>query len=68
MTRRLLGLGIWVLGFGIWGTGISPVSAQNAPWPTERMPRPLAAKQVTFPPYDIRTLPNGLQVITVLHH
>ena len=68
MTRRLLGLGMWVLGCGIWGSGFAPASAQNAPWPTERMPRPLAAKQVTFPPYDIRTLPNGLQVITVLHH
>ena len=67
MTRRLLGFGIWVLGFGICGSP-SPALAQNAPWPTERMPRPLAAKQVTFPPYDIRTLPNGLQVITVLHH
>jgi zinc protease len=32
------------------------------------MPRPLPAKQVTFPPYDIRTLSNGLQVVTVLHH
>ncbi|MGH9238711.1 MAG: insulinase family protein [Vicinamibacterales bacterium] len=44
------------------------VSAQNVPWPTERMPRPLPAKQVTFPPYDIRTLSNGMQVVTVLHH
>ena len=44
------------------------VSAQTAPWPTERMPRPLPSKQVTFPPYDIRTLSNGMQVITVLHH
>jgi zinc protease len=32
------------------------------------MPRPLPAKQVTFPPYDIRTLSNGMQVVTVLHH
>ena len=32
------------------------------------MPRPLPAREVTFPPYDIRTLPNGLQVITVLQH
>jgi zinc protease len=41
----------------------------NAPlWPLERMPRPLAARQVRFPAYDIRTLPNGMQVIIVLHH
>ena len=32
------------------------------------MPRPLAAKPVTFPPYDIRTLPNGLRVVVVEHH
>src|SRR5688572_11330790 len=44
------------------------VSAQNANWPIERMPRPLPAKQVTFPPYDIRTLSNGMQVVAVLHH
>ena len=44
------------------------VSAQNPNWPIERMPRPLPAKQVTFPPYDIRTLSNGMQVVTVLHH
>lgn len=44
------------------------VSAQTANWPIERMPRPLPAKQVTFPPYDIRTLSNGMQVVTVLHH
>jgi zinc protease len=44
-------------------------SAQNAPfWPLERMPRPLASREVKFPPYDIRTLANGMQVVTVLHH
>jgi zinc protease len=43
-------------------------SASNPPWPVERMPRPLPAREVTFPPYDIRTLANGMQVITVLHH
>ena len=34
-------------------------------WPTERPPRPLSAKPVKFPPYEIRTLPNGLQVVLV---
>jgi zinc protease len=34
-------------------------------WPSERPPRPLAAKPVKFPPYEIRTLPNGLQVVLV---
>ena len=34
-------------------------------WPTERPPRPLSAKPVKFPPYEIRTLLNGLQVVLV---
>ena len=44
-----------------------PLTAQ-APWPIERPPRPLAARDVDFPPYQIRTLPNGLQVVVVSHH
>jgi zinc protease len=43
----------------------SPAVAQ---WPTELPPGPLAAREVKFPPYELRTLPNGLQVVTVLHH
>jgi len=46
----------------------SPASAQAVNWPSERPPQPLAAREVTFPPYEMRTLANGLQVITVLHH
>ena len=45
-----------------------PVSAQSSAWPAESPPRPLAAREVRFPPYQIRTLPNGLQVVAVLHH
>jgi zinc protease len=65
-----LGLGIWDLGFGIWDLWCGrfrPFSSDHR-WPIERMPRPLPAREVTFPPYDIRTLPNGMQVITVLQH
>ena len=43
-------------------------SAQVPDWPAERPPAPLAARQVNFPPYQLRTLPNGLQVIAVSHH
>ena len=31
-------------------------------------PAPLAARPVDFPPYEIKTLANGLQVLVVLHH
>jgi zinc protease len=37
-------------------------------WPTETLPRPLPARDVKFPPYQMRTLSNGLQAIAVLHH
>ncbi|MFL6278715.1 MAG: M16 family metallopeptidase, partial [Vicinamibacterales bacterium] len=43
-------------------------SAQAIDWPTERPPRPLPARAASFPPYQIRTLPNGLQVVAVSHH
>jgi zinc protease len=45
-----------------------PVSAQQRNWPSERPPRPIAAREVKFPPYAFKTLANGLQVIAVSHH
>jgi zinc protease len=42
--------------------------AQTASWPTERPPQPLPAREIKFPPYEIQTLPNGLQVVVVMHH
>ena len=42
--------------------------AQVRDWPSERPPRSLPARDIKFPPYQIRTLPNGLQVVAVLHH
>jgi zinc protease len=41
---------------------------QARDWPSERPPRPLAAREVKFPPYAMRTLGNGLQVVAVSHH
>jgi len=43
-------------------------AAQVIDWPTERPPGALAAREVNFPPYQVRTLANGLQVIAVSHH
>lgn len=39
-----------------------------ANWPSEPAPRPLPAREFKFPPYEIRTLANGMQVVVVLHH
>jgi zinc protease len=46
----------------------SIATAQSANWPTESMPRPLPPQEFKFPPYEIRTLSNGMQVMAVLHH
>jgi zinc protease len=45
-----------------------PATGQMQNWPSERPPRPLLARDIKFPPYEIRTLPNGLQVVAVSHH
>jgi len=47
---------------------VSVAAAQVPAWPAESPPGPLPARDVKFPPYEIRTLPNGLQVVVVLHH
>ena len=41
------------------------VVGQTTQWPRESPPRPLPARAVTFPPYEIRSLANGLQVVLV---
>jgi len=38
---------------------------QRMDWPRENPPRPLPARPVSFPPYEIRKLANGLQVVLV---
>jgi zinc protease len=50
------------------GLSVVPAFAQVKDWPSERPPRPLPARDVKFPPYQFRTLSNGLQVIAVSHH
>ncbi len=41
------------------------VCAQSAGWPSERPPRALEPRPVTFPHYELRTLANGLQLVVV---
>lgn len=66
-VRRAILLALGILAAGVV-CGASAASAQIATWPTERPPRPLAPREVKFPPYEMRTLSNGMQVIAVLHH
>ena len=50
-------------------TAVSAVGgAQVTSWPAENPPRPLPSRPVSFPPYELRALPNGMQVIVVMHH
>ncbi len=65
IRRRDRRLGLLVFGFSLCA---SLASAQVGTWPSERPPRPLAARDIQFPPYEMRTLGNGMQVIAVLHH
>jgi zinc protease len=46
----------------------SAAHAQSRSWPSERPPQPLPAREIKFPPYEVQTLANGLQVVAVLHH
>jgi zinc protease len=40
-------------------------TTQQRAWPTERPPRPLEARPVKFPPYEIKKMANGLPVVIV---
>jgi len=53
---------IWVLVIGLLVAASSPLCAQ------ERPPRPLEAPELRIPPYEIRTMPNGLRVVVVSQH
>jgi len=46
----------------------STQGARVTNWPREGPPRPLPARPVVFPPYEIRKLANGLQVVLVSHN
>ena len=54
--------------FSVLALALAVSARAQSDWPTERPPRPLPARDVTFPPYQMKTLPNGLQVIAVSHH
>ena len=54
-----------VVTLGLFGLLTALVVAQTTQWPREGPPRPLPARPVVFPAYEIRTLSNGLQVVLV---
>jgi zinc protease len=67
--RRVAGILIVGVTLGMWiAAGVAATRTQVADWPVEPMPQPLPSRQVRFPHYEMRTLPNGMQVVAVLHH
>jgi zinc protease len=66
VSRQALRIGRWALVLILVGSVANAQSTRE--WPSEGPPRPLPAPQVKFPPYEVRTLSNGMQVVTVLHH
>ena len=71
MNKRLFSVSQCLCGWLISVLSLSLcdlAAAQSGAWPTERPPQPLAAREIRFPPYEIQTLPNGLQVVVVMHH
>ena len=53
---------LWVAVIAVLVAVTSPLCAQ------ERPPRPLEAHDIKIPPYEVRTLPNGLRVVVVSQH
>ena len=66
-AARVTCCGLLTAGLLVSVAGALP--AQTAvDWPSERPPSPLPAQEVQFPPYHVRTLSNGLQIVAVLQH
>jgi hypothetical protein len=76
MRRRLAAAATPVIAAAlICATEVAPYGQQVAAngfqvpeWPSESPPRPLPSRPVSFPPYELHTLPNGMQVMVVMHH
>jgi zinc protease len=64
--RRSLCVLVSVFALSLCGSYVFAQTA--ASWPNEFPPRPLAARPVNFPPYQMQTMPNGLRIIAVAHH
>ena len=64
----ILGCSLLLVFVVIASAQIPNLGAQNPNWPTELPPRPLAAREVPFPDYEVRALANGLQVMVISQH
>ena len=65
-ARAVPRLGLLLLGLSM--IAAAAAGQPVADWPRESPPPPLPWRQATFPPYEVRTLDNGLRVVVVMHH
>ena len=65
-----LAAGLWCLliASGAASAEVDQQSPRWKAWPSSRAPKALPAQDVKFPPYEVRTLPNGLRVVAVAQH
>jgi zinc protease len=68
MRRHVIGAVFFSTMVAVLPLAASAQTIGAAGWPTERAPRPLASRPVSFPPYQLKTLPNGLQVLAIPWH
>ncbi|MFB3853116.1 MAG: M16 family metallopeptidase [Vicinamibacterales bacterium] len=68
MTPRVRTRAMMAAAVSLLLLGPAVVSGQARDWPSQSPPRPLPARDVSFPPYELRTLSNGLEVMVVMHH
>ncbi|HEY8548553.1 MAG TPA: pitrilysin family protein [Vicinamibacterales bacterium] len=66
-TRRRFRFPIVLALFGLLTGTLICAQVVQRDWPSERPPRPLEPRPVVFPPYEVRTLENGLTVVVVRH-
>lgn len=67
--KRLSGKRLPIACFAALAVALASIAvAQISNWPSENPPRPLPSRPVNFPPYELRTLSNGMQVIVVMRH
>jgi zinc protease len=61
-------LAIGAMAFVAFAGAVPRAAAQTPDWPISRPPQPLLARPVSFPPFQLKTLSNGLQVLVISQH
>jgi zinc protease len=65
---RLRRLVLLIFGMVAFMAAPAAADAQSLDWPLSRPPLALPARPIAFPPYQLKTLDNGLQVLVIPQH